>query len=189
MICIVPHLLPCKLTSPRCLVLSNSGLAEQQQVEACFIDAGYLLPNYHKFYWMGLATNLEGSRWPNFTWIDRNKAIYIGQYQHWGLYTTRTGSSFEPNNIRAPEDCAGSNLSTTWLAAGGWADQHCRERFSYICEIPPPRPSKPYNASSGYEFRYFSTQMNQSDAQRECNLYGGHLASYSGLQEQVRLTA
>ena len=157
-------------------------------MEACFIDDGYLLPNFHKFYWMGLATGMNGAKWPNFTWIDHSKAIYVGLYQHWGLYTTRSGSSFEPNNIRAPENCAGSNLTTAWLSAGGWADQHCRERFAYICEIAPAQPAKPYNASStGNEFRFYSSPMNHSEAELECNLYGGHLASYVSLEEQAEV--
>ena len=31
-------------------------MAEQRDVEMWFQDNGYLLPNFHKFYWMGLMT-------------------------------------------------------------------------------------------------------------------------------------
>jgi hypothetical protein len=38
----------------------------QAEVEQWYISQGYLLPAYHKVYWLGLATNT--SRWPVFTW-------------------------------------------------------------------------------------------------------------------------
>ena len=41
----------------------------QRDVEKCFVDMGYLFPAYHQFYWMGLQTNVLGSKWPNFTWL------------------------------------------------------------------------------------------------------------------------
>jgi hypothetical protein len=168
-------------------LVAYSDLAEQQQVEQCFISQGTLLPAYHKFYWMGLATGNYGAKWPNFTWIDHNKAIYVGQYQHWGLYSTRAGASFEPNNLRPPENCAGANLTTSWLAAGGWADHHCRERYTFICEVAPPMPSRPYTASTGNAFRFYATPLNKTDAEVECNMYGGHLASYLSLAEQAEV--
>ncbi len=44
-------------------------MREQQAVERCFIDAGWLFPLYNKFYWMGLKTGDLGMKWPNFTWM------------------------------------------------------------------------------------------------------------------------
>jgi hypothetical protein len=37
---------------------------EQLEVEQSLVDTGYLLPSYHKQYWMGLATTDES--WPSF---------------------------------------------------------------------------------------------------------------------------
>ena len=52
-------------------------LDEQVAVEQCFIQQGFLLPKFHQFYWMGLASGVNGAVWPNFTWIDHVKSIYM----------------------------------------------------------------------------------------------------------------
>jgi hypothetical protein len=49
-------------------LVTYSTFREQQAVERCFVDAGWLFPSYNKFYWMGLRTGNLGTRWPNFTW-------------------------------------------------------------------------------------------------------------------------
>ncbi len=155
-------------------------------------DDGWLLPKHHKFYWMGLASNVNGAIWPNFTWLDRGKAIYMGNYQHWG--TIMPGRILEPNNQRPPEVCAGSNLTAGIIrydelvvdGVGGWADHNCDEEYPFICEIWPPQKFDSYVSQvSGYEFTFYSTPMNFSQAQVECNANGGHLASYSSQAEQV----
>jgi hypothetical protein len=84
-----------------------------------------------------------GAKWPNFTWINTDDVIYKGNYQHWGTY--QPGRRLEPNNMVAPENCAGSNTTqgvlqpdkTTVLfdGLGGWADHNCREKYIFICEI------------------------------------------------------
>jgi hypothetical protein len=123
--------------------VAYSNLAEQQAVESCFIQQGYMLPSFHKFYWMGLKTGIPGTRWPNFTWIDRENVIYMGNYQHWGVY--QPGAVLEPNNLFPPEYCAGSNLTmgiatynkrvVTFDGVGGWADRRCGERHIFVCEV------------------------------------------------------
>jgi hypothetical protein len=50
-------------------LVSYGSMREQQAVERCFIDAGWLFPLYNKFYWMGLKTGDLGMKWPNFTWM------------------------------------------------------------------------------------------------------------------------
>ena len=86
---------------------------------------------------------MYGAKWPNFTWINTNDVIYKGNYQHWGTY--QPGRRLEPNNMLAPENCAGSNTTqgvlqpdkTTVLfdGLGGWADHNCKEKYIFICEI------------------------------------------------------
>jgi hypothetical protein len=49
--------------------VTYGSLREQQAVERCFVEAGWLFPSYNKFYWMGLKTGDLGMRWPNFTWL------------------------------------------------------------------------------------------------------------------------
>ncbi len=167
------------------LVSYGERIEEQQEVENCFIDGGYLLPNFHKFYWMGLATGINNAKWPNFTWIDHAKVIYVGLYQHWGML--RPQNLYEPNNVRAPENCAGSNLTTGWFDAGGWADHHCSEKYVYICEIAPQAGYSSFTSSAGNEFKFFGSAMTQHDAEEACNMAGAHLASYDSLDEQAEV--
>ncbi len=86
---------------------------------------------------------MYGAKWPNFTWITTDNAIYRGNYQHWGTY--QPGRRLEPNNMALSEDCAGSNTTqgimqpdkTTIVfdGLGGWADNLCTNRQIFICEI------------------------------------------------------
>ena len=150
-------------------------LAEQVAVEQCFISQGFLLPKFHVLYWMGLISGVPGATWPNFTWIDRTEAIYKGNYQHWG---TAGANLLEPNNLLPNEYCAGSNLTVWYTNAGGWADHNCNEQYIFICEVWPPQKFEPYVSEvSGFEFTLYTTPMNQSFAETECNANGGHLAS------------
>ncbi len=72
---------------------------------------------------------------------DQNDAIYMGNYQHWGVQMP--GNILEPNNPN--EYCAGSNLTmgiatydkkgVIYDGVGGWADRRCFERYVFICEV------------------------------------------------------
>jgi hypothetical protein len=125
-------------------LVGYSSLAEQRAVEQCFTNTGFLLPNFHKFYWMGLRTGFSGAQWPNFTWIDLESAIYMGDYQHWGVF--QPGGVLEPNRAASSqEDCAGANLTmgiathsravVQYDGAGGWADRSCFDSYIFICEV------------------------------------------------------
>ncbi len=175
----------------------RSDQLEQATVERCFLDQGALLANYHKFYWMGLLTGMHRAIWPNFTWIDQENAIYVGDYQHWGVY--QPGFSLEPNNMVAPENCAGSNLTMGIIkidktyamdGLGGWADRQCGERYPFICEIAPSKTSPEYTArSTGSTFRFYADPLSQADAEAVCNEATGHLASYADIFEQAEVEA
>jgi hypothetical protein len=157
-------------------------LAEQVAVESCFINQGFLLPKYHVHYWMGLISGVPGALWPNFTWIDRNDAIYKGNYQHWGI----AGKDLEPNNLVPNEFCAGSNVTVMYTGAGGWADHNCKEQYVYICEIGSALAFPAYKPPGGNaSFTFYTTPMDFDSAQSVCNSGGGHLASFADLQEQV----
>jgi hypothetical protein len=126
-------------------LVAYNNLEEQQEVEQCFINQGSMLPNFNKFYWIGLKTGDDTATWPNFTWIDHSYAIYYGNYQHWGTVSLANGvASLEPNNLVAPpEECAGGNFSNAYTRASGWGDANCNRAFPFICEMhrefPLPR--------------------------------------------------
>jgi hypothetical protein len=44
---------------------------EQAEVEGYFIEAGVLLPGFHKRYWLGLTIPYKDPRlWPQFQWSE-----------------------------------------------------------------------------------------------------------------------
>jgi hypothetical protein len=50
------------------------------QVESFYINGGYLLPGFHRHYWMGaVATD-----WPKFAWTDVSIPPLDKSYKHWG---------------------------------------------------------------------------------------------------------
>jgi hypothetical protein len=54
--------------------------APHPQVEDFYVSGGYLLPNFHREYWMGAST----MAWPNFTWTDITMPPMARGYRHWG---------------------------------------------------------------------------------------------------------
>jgi hypothetical protein len=45
-------------------------MCAQAEVEEFYTSRGYLIPNFHKVYWMGLTSN--SSMWPRFLWLDNS---------------------------------------------------------------------------------------------------------------------
>lgn len=53
----------------------------QADVEAFFTSAGYLLPSYHKAYWLGISA----LTWGNWRWTDPTAGSFsAARYRHWG---------------------------------------------------------------------------------------------------------
>jgi hypothetical protein len=141
------------------------------------------------------SAGLQGARWPNFTWVDQNQAVYKGNYQHWGSLPPGGGSStfvggsqalLEPNNRVPPEDCAGSNITDAALVdgVGTWADQRCFLPFVSVCEFEPLRMYPSTISSSGHNFTFYGAAVGQAAAEEACYQQGGHLAAYSSYQQQ-----
>jgi hypothetical protein len=89
--------------------------------QPCRLDAalqGYLIPQYHIFYWMGLR--LDGF-WPNFVWMDPNILGPTGYYEHWG---TDASNVLEPNDmqvgLRAGCSLACTPLPSDATCTGPW---------------------------------------------------------------------
>ncbi len=109
------------------------------------MDMGWLLPTFHKNYWIGLNATTPASRDPagmvagvlttsspgHFAWLDQSAgAPGQGAYTHWG----RAGGLPEPNNLRGSENCGLANASQTYGAAWGWSDSNCRISAPFICK-------------------------------------------------------
>lgn len=56
-----------------------------------YINRGYLIPTFHKHYWMGLVS--DTSVYPKFTWSDPTvKGTYLTITPHWGSMTIVGGT-------------------------------------------------------------------------------------------------
>jgi hypothetical protein len=117
---------------------------EQADVEKHFISNGYLLPAYHRSYWIGYRTKTPGLKLHAFGTVDAtlNPARY--RLYRWGTYFENGKASPEPNNLMNPEFCATANFSMTFgtPAAWGWADTSCGLRFPFMCRNYSETPGR-----------------------------------------------
>jgi hypothetical protein len=106
-----------------------STVEEQLEVEQHFASRRELLAEYnHGFYWIGYRA--QGN--PAFDWVDP-QALGI-EYSHWGTYMPL--GQPEPNNLMAPENCAGANATETLPdGAFGWSDEACSIKAQFICKV------------------------------------------------------
>jgi hypothetical protein len=110
-------------------------LSLQNDVEQFYIRNGYLLPSFHRSYWIGYQTSTPGVKPPNFTTVDMTLDRSRYRQYRWGTYFENGKASAEPNNIMNPEFCVVANFSMTFGSppAWGWADQSCGQRFPFMC--------------------------------------------------------
>ncbi len=50
-------------------------------MEQFYVGQGWLIPTFHKAYWLGL----EARKWPDFRWLDGSPSPSLHNYVHWGL--------------------------------------------------------------------------------------------------------
>jgi hypothetical protein len=75
-------------------------LPEQQDAERYYVGKGWLLPTYHKGYWMGLTSST--SRWPRYNWTEPGLKPPTGAtYVHWGRYEVRGRSAGKHSSLWA----------------------------------------------------------------------------------------
>jgi hypothetical protein len=111
-------------------LISYSNSSTQQFVETSLIDAGLLLPAFHKSYWIGLNTTLAA--WPaTWTWVDSRPYVRNVTYQNWGVY--QPGNLAEPNNVTGSEACAVANTSQPRGPTWGWSDTNCMGAWIFMC--------------------------------------------------------
>jgi hypothetical protein len=102
---------------------------------------GYIMPQFHKKYWVGLRKPTASDP---FSWFDPYALPLSNSsaYQHWGTYTAGDGiTSQEPNNIKPPEYCTAANWTEAYNGSWGWADTRCSFNLTYICKVIRERPA------------------------------------------------
>ena len=112
-------------------LVSYTGLAEQQEVEAAFIERGDLVPQFHESYWTGLYS--PTLKPPQFKWNDPLSGPL--NWTHWGVFTMPEGNSSEPNNMLGGENCGAANASQSYRNAWGWMDANCNTRMPFMCRL------------------------------------------------------
>ena len=115
------------------------------QVEGYCVNGGFLLPKYHRYYWMGLRA--VGPK--NFNWIDPTmpKLSAADSFRWWGM--TKPDNLPEPNNYNGNELCAVGNFTEARKNVWGWADTGCTSQYVSICRMMGRRaaPIKPLNVA------------------------------------------
>jgi hypothetical protein len=115
------------------------------QVEGYYVNGGFLLPKYHRFYWIGLRA--VGPK--NFNWIDPTmpRLSAADSFRWWGM--TKPDNLPEPNNYAGNELCAVGNYTEARKNAWGWADTGCTSQYVSICRMMGKRaaPIRPMNVA------------------------------------------
>jgi hypothetical protein len=164
-------------------LVSWSSYTEQLEVEQYYIKQGFLMPVFHKNYWVGLKATSH----PSFKWMDPwAKGPSPSTYQHWGS----DGSSKEPNNQSPPEFCAVGNFTQRYDNVWGWADARCSGSYTSMCIIrplctvqPPPYTTNTSKAT----FELVLCNYTWDAAEKACNARAGHLANYVSSGEQAEV--
>jgi hypothetical protein len=153
----------------------------QNEVEAFFAGNGYLLPTFHKAYWMGMV-----KRDGEFGFLD---ATIKTSYRNWGMYATgEPGEGYpEPNNYFGDENCAIGNFSMIRQVPPVWgfADYQCTDRFVFICKNQATGVFNYTDPSTGYNYLLNTNNMTFDQGERYCQMQGGHLVAYSTREEQA----
>ena len=155
----------------------------QNEVEAYFASQGYLLPNFHKAYWMGMQ-----KRTPNgdFQFMD---ATISTAYTNWGMYSTgMPGEGFpEPNNYFGDEFCVIANYTQIRQVPPVWgfADIQCNERFIFMCKSAAPGVFNFTDPVTNYTYALNTNNMTWAEGEAFCQMRGGHLVTYSSRDDQV----
>jgi hypothetical protein len=128
----------CTRARPSQVLLSASCSASPWpplQVEDFYISNGYLLPGYHRHYWLGATA----TTWPKFNWTDITIPPMDKGYRHWG--TLVPDGVKEPYQVEPPEFCAVANYTETYgkPCVFGWSDTGCGKQYYPMCRINSER--------------------------------------------------
>jgi hypothetical protein len=145
---------------------------------------GYLLPDFHKAYWIGLSSpEVPYGTW---TWLDNLPPPTKQTFIHWGRAM--------PTNKAEPDGnftCVSANASEahqdplTW----GWSDDSCDLLLPFMCKRSVEASFVYASATTKATYLLSTAKANFIDAQATCNDHGGHLVSYQSLEEQIEVEA
>lgn len=145
---------------------------------------GYLLPAFHKAYWIGLQS--PEKPYGTWSWIDSSPAPSKKTYTHWGMAL--------PTYAKEPDmnfTCVSANASEAFEdpPAWGWSDASCDMLLPFMCKRAMEGSFVYVSNTTQATYILNTTQSTFHEAQAVCNDNGGHLVSYLSLEEQVRAAA
>lgn len=157
--------------------------AEQQEVEAEFIQQGALLAAYQGAYWLGL----QAEPYPEFHWLDRTIASPSNvTYINWA--DGQPGAQEDSNFCATANASLARVSSATAIAAGaepwGWQSYDCTQAQVYICQVTRPMVVG-YTSNRTDNIYVLDTQlMDRYAAEDSCIEQGGHVVSFASYEEQ-----
>jgi hypothetical protein len=153
----------------------------QADVEAYFTAMGYMIPSFHRAYWMGW----NAQNWGAWRWIDPTAGSFsAAAYKHF--------DPDEPSNGPGLKLCGAGNYSQAFDNAWGWMTASCGAKMPFICKMVSLRPDSTaakapayVSKASSYTFMLNTTAASQHDAEETCKSQGAHLASFASVEDQV----
>jgi hypothetical protein len=86
------------------------------------------------------------------------------------------------------EKCAIASLDYVEDVVWGWMNVNCSSKYVAICRLQVPALQPQYiNPSNNHTYLLNTSQSDWGTAEALCQAGGGHLASYSSMEEQVQL--
>jgi hypothetical protein len=142
---------------------------------------GYLLPDFHKSYWIGLQSP-EVPNYGRWGWVDNSPAPGSRRaYSHWGTVV--------PTGAKEPDQgstCVAANSSEAFMdpPAWGWSDAACDLALPFMCRRAPEGTYVYVSNTTQATYILNTSMANWADAKQVCNDNGGHLVSYQTPDEQ-----
>jgi hypothetical protein len=112
------------------------------------LPQGYLLPEWHKVYWIGLQSEVL----PNFSWMDKLiPGPNATSYRQWGTFVEGATSETEP--FGDMQTCAVANASQAFGSSAtvqpwGWASEDCEALHPFLCRVTRKDPGIAKRAQS-----------------------------------------
>ncbi len=143
---------------------------------------GYLLPDFHKAYWIGLTSpEVPYGKW---SWLDNMPPPSRQTFIHWGREVF--SNALEPDGNFT---CVSANASTahqdplTW----GWSDTTCDMLLPFMCKRSTEGNFVYASPTTKATYVLSTVKQNFVEAQANCNDHGGHLVSYQSVEEQIEV--
>jgi len=81
----------------------------------------------HTPVWIGATDQGHEGDWK---WVDGSSVDKTKKSKHWGAGEPDSGLGL------VEEDCLATGFELLWIHHGQWADEVCKSKFTFVCELP-----------------------------------------------------